>query len=119
MSDEYSEYIIERPVAPKAERNPYGPAPIGNALADTVKKFAPKNGFVGADILLRWNEICGPEIAAMASPVKLSRAAHTLYIRLATAAFASVIEYRFPAIIDRINAFFGYKAVERIKISVA
>ncbi|MDR2099162.1 MAG: DUF721 domain-containing protein [Rickettsiales bacterium] len=118
---ELSEDYLEKPVAPIGERYARGPDSLANRLAGVIRKFAPKYGFISADIILNWEAIAGAEVARMAAPHKISfprgrRQDGTLFIRLKNSSFAAVIQYRFPAIIDRVNTYFGYNAVAKILV---
>ncbi|MBD5398705.1 DUF721 domain-containing protein [bacterium] len=119
--DEMSEDYLEKPIAPISERFPYGPNSLANTLANVVKKFSPKYGFVNADIITNWKIIAGDDVANKATPVKISfpfgkKTDGTLYIKIKNMSFASIIQYQFPTIIDRVNQYFGYNAIKYIKI---
>ena len=119
--DKMSEDYLEKPVAPLNERYAYGPNSLANSLSSVIKKIAPRYGFVHADIISNWRLVAGDDVAAKAIPVKISfpfgkKTDGTLYIKVKNMAFASVIQYQYPAIIDRVNQYFGYAAVKTIKI---
>ena len=114
--DRDSEFYIEKPVAPREARRGRGPYSIANAAADAIKKISPKYGFASADIITNWAAICGAEAAKMASPLRIAR--KTLYVKLNNAAFATLFQFQSAAIIDRVNAYFGYKGVERVRVDV-
>ena len=119
--DEFSEDTIEKKVAAPSERRARGPDRLANPLAQLVKKFASKYGFAETDIVSNWAEIAGAEAAKMAVPVRISfpmgkRAGGTLHIRLKNSSYAAVMQYQFPAIIERINTHFGYGAIRAVKI---
>jgi len=119
--DEMSEDYLEKPVAPKSARFPYGPNEIGNSLMNVIKGFGKKYGFINSDILTDWEKIAGSDLAAKISPVKLSfpmgqRQNGTLYVKIKNASFSSIIQYQFPMVIDRVNTYFGYRAVATVKI---
>ena len=116
-----SEWFIEKPVAPKSVRFPYGPNEVGNSLMNVIKGFGRKYGFINSDILAHWDEIAGGQLARVISPVKLSfgigeRVNGTLYVRIKNASMSAVVQYQFPMIIDRVNTYFGYNAVARVKL---
>lgn len=119
--DKMSEDFLEKPVAPKSARFPYGPNEIGNSLMNVIKGFGKKYGFINSDILSDWEKIAGSDLAAKISPVKLSfpmgkRTDGTLYVKIKNSSFSSVIQYQFPTVIDRVNTYFGYKAVAKIHL---
>ncbi|MBD5405592.1 DUF721 domain-containing protein [bacterium] len=119
--DEMSEDYLEKPIAPISERYAYGPNSLGNTLVNVIKRFSPKYGFVNADIITNWKIIAGDDVANKATPVKISfpfgkKTEGTLYIKIKNMSFASIIQYQFPVIIDRVNQYFGYNAVKYVKI---
>ncbi len=92
------------------------------ALGATVAKVASaalgKRGFAEAGVITDWPEIVGPQLAAHSSPVRLAfprgrRAEGTLHIRVA-GAFAVELQHLEPLVVERINRYFGYRAVARL-----
>ncbi|MGE0747827.1 MAG: DUF721 domain-containing protein [Rhodospirillales bacterium] len=79
-----------------------------------------KRGFAQGELITRWTEIAGAEIAAAAVPQRIAarrdEAGGTLHLRCA-GAFAPTLQHLAPVLIERINAFFGYAAVTRIAIA--
>lgn len=79
-----------------------------------------KRGFAQGELITRWTEIAGAEIAASAVPQRIAarrgEAGGTLHLRCA-GAFAPTLQHMAPVLIERINAFFGYAAVTRIAIA--
>lgn len=119
--DTMSEDYLEKPIAPLSERSIYGPNTLSNTLVNVVKKFSPKYGFVNADIITNWKAIAGDDVATKATPVKISfpfgkKTDGVLYIKVKNMSFASVMQYQFPTIIDRVNQYFGYNAIKYVKI---
>ena len=92
-------------------------------LADAFKK----QGFAATELVTRWTEIVGPEIAAHAEPIKVQwpREVHgepaepaTLVLRVEGPA-AIEIQHQSAVILERINRFFGWQAVGRIALRQA
>lgn len=86
-----------------------------------TRQVLGKRGFTGADILESWSDILGSELSQGVRPVKLtfekdSRINGTLYVKSAGGAFAMLFENQKERVIERINTFFGYRAVSQIKI---
>ena len=83
-----------------------------------------KKGFLDVDILARWPEIVGPEVAAQAIPLRVQKPragsleGATLVVRAGASAFAMVLKHSEPEICARINGHFGYTAVARLKIEL-
>jgi hypothetical protein len=88
-------------------------------LAETFKR----QGFASTELVTRWPEIVGTEIAAHAEPLKLQwpRSAGddepsepaTLVLRVEGPA-AVEIQHQSNVILERINRFFGWQAVGRL-----
>jgi hypothetical protein len=98
------------------------PGAMGEALA--------AQGFAGGEILLRWNDIAGPELGARSEPVKLAwprgqkgegqkggrnREPATLHIQVESA-FALELQMQTAVIIERINRYFGWRCVGALKL---
>jgi hypothetical protein len=115
-TDEFSEYAIEKPVAPVSERTMRGPDRIANSIIGIVRRFAPKYGFAGPDVITNWESIAGAEIAKLAEPARLDTKRGILYIRLKIASAVGVAQYSFGKIADRVNDYFGYEAVKSVRV---
>jgi len=77
-------------------------------------------GFVQSSIVSRWPEIVGARYAAVAAPEsirfppgKKSKGVLTLVVE---GAHAPMMQHVAPVVMERVNLFFGYPAVERISI---
>ena len=97
---------------PAARRNWAG-AISRDAGAAATAAFA-RAGFSDPTLVLRWVEIAGPEVAAIARPVKFSDKDGTLTL-LAEPAAALFLGHESRALSGRINAYLGRPAVSRIK----
>lgn len=80
-----------------------------------------KKGFGAAEILTRWAAIVGPTIAAHAVPERLvfppgSRTDGLLHVTVAPGGFATELQHLEPLVLERINGFFGYRAVTRLRL---
>ncbi|MCO5794791.1 MAG: DUF721 domain-containing protein [Blastomonas sp.] len=76
-------------------------------------------GFVQSSLVSRWAEIAGPRYSAMASPESIAfprgqKAQGTLNL-VVTSATAIFMQHAEPEIIARVNRFFGYEAVARVR----
>jgi hypothetical protein len=92
-------------------------------MADAFKK----QGFASTELVTRWKDIAGSDIAAHAEPVKLQwpRAVEgeplepaTLILRVEGPASIE-IQHQTAVILERINRFFGWQAVGRIALRQA
>jgi hypothetical protein len=97
---------------------------INTCLGDA---FA-KQGFASADIVTHWADIVGPEVAAHAEPIRLQwprgtggeeePEPGTLILRVEGPA-AIEIQHLSAVILERVNRFFGWRAVGRIALRQA
>ena len=89
---------------------------LGRLLDRSVRQ----RGFAQAEILARWPEIVGEDIARAVMPVRLkmppgSKMGGTLEVRTESA-FAPMLQHREHFLIERINGFYGFGAVARLSI---
>jgi hypothetical protein len=97
-----------------------GPMTIASLTAKVTRPILGKRGFVGADIVAHWASIVGNELAAFACPLEVKyprgrNAGATLVLRVASGAAATLLQMKSPAIIARVNQFFGYAAIAQVQ----
>ncbi len=95
-------------------------AQLTRLIPDVAKKAWRSRGFINHEILSRWGDITGPETAQQSVPIKMvfprgERMHAVLHLKV-TPAHALMVQHNEPRIIERINGFFGYSAVSRIRI---
>ena len=77
-------------------------------------------GFVQSAVVSRWAEIVGERYAAVSSPESIrfphGKRAEGVLSLVVEGAHAPMLQHVAPAIVDRVNRFFGYPAVARIAI---
>lgn len=76
-------------------------------------------GFVQSSIVSRWDEIVGPRYADVSTPESIrfpagKKADGTLEL-VVDGAHAAMMQHVVPEIVERVNRFFGYGAVARVK----
>jgi hypothetical protein len=99
---------------------------LSKHFRNLTKPVFQKHGFQQADILARWAEIAGPEIAAAARPERIrwpkgnetSKQGGTLHL-IAKAGRALDVQYAIPQIIARINSYLGFGAISTIKVTAS
>ena len=79
-----------------------------------------KRGFPNADVIMEWPKIVGPDLAKVTHPKSLSFPAHsrregTLTV-IAGGAFALNLDMMRLLVLERVNLYFGYTAVTRLRI---
>ncbi len=95
--------------------------PLGRAMSGLTKRALDKRGFVDAEIVNRWPEIAGDLIGGHSLPERINfpkdrSKPGTLQLLLANGALATEIIHFEPVLLERINRYFGFRAVGRIKI---
>jgi hypothetical protein len=76
-------------------------------------------GFVQSSIVSRWREIVGERYARVSSPESIrfphgKRSCGVLHL-VVEGAHSTMMQHVAPTIVERVNRFFGYPAVERVQ----
>lgn len=95
---------------------------VGKTVQPLVKQLLGTGGLIMLELLSHWDDIVGAELAPYALPQKVvfrknERSNGTLVILTLSGAFAMEVKQREPKILQKINAFFGYPAVDKLKIT--
>lgn len=85
-----------------------------------VNPIAKKRGIIHGKIILEWEKIVGHQYATYCAPLKISfrqgyRTYGTLHMKV-NPSHALLVNHSQDLIIEKINTFFGYKAVNKITI---
>jgi hypothetical protein len=87
---------------------------LGKAGGAAFRRF----GFVQHSIVTRWPEIVGPRYARVTAPESIrfphGRKSQGVLNLTVEGAHAPMLQHVVPTIIERVNRFFGYPAVERV-----
>lgn len=105
-----------------ADRGRSGPRAVGEFSQRLTKKPLGKRGFTEASLIIEWPQIVGGDQALGSLPLKIAfppgeRTAGTLHIRVVSGGLAMEFNHREPLILQRINGYFGYGAVAKLKIT--
>lgn len=101
-----------------------GPIALGELVGRAIEPVTARRGFATADLIAAWPEVAGPAYAGCTAPEKISwprhasedePAAGTLYLRV-DGPRAIFVQHDLPQILERVNAFFGYRAIGQIRI---
>lgn len=86
-------------------------------LTRLLDPAARQRGLVDGALLTEWDRVVGPELAARCQPVRVRRVAGrgVLTIR-AAGPVAMELQHAAPQIVQRINDYFGFGAVARLKL---
>jgi hypothetical protein len=96
-----------------------GLQPMASLMWKVASPALRKRGLSEARIVTDWAEIVGPLLARATSPDRLKTDARdapgVLHVR-AVGPVATEVQHLAPQIVERINAYFGYRAVDRLHI---
>src|SRR5271156_3987268 len=113
--------------------------PLRDVVGKVVGETFTRQGFASAELVTRWTEIVGGEVAAHSEPIKiqwprpvsppatsltggeglaLGRPAGTLVLRVEGPA-AIEVQHLANVICERVNRFLGWRAVERLALRQA
>jgi hypothetical protein len=90
---------------------------VGDIAGTTFKRF----GFVQGAVVSRWAEIVGERYARVSTPESIrfpagKKSGGTLTLSV-EGAHAPLLQHLAPLIIERVNRFFGYEAVNKVAFS--
>ena len=103
------------------ERPRGGPAkPVAELVPQIGRAAFRRFGFVQSSVVTRWPEIVGDRHARVCSPESIrfppGEKSDGILQLVVLPAHAPLIQHVIPKIIERVNRFFGYKAVARVKL---
>ncbi len=94
---------------------------LGNIFRPIVKDVISAEDMVEIDILLNWKYIIGEQIAAFCFPVKAKfnsrENIRTLFVEVPAGGYALELQHCEEIVLDKLNSYFGYKAVHKLNIS--
>lgn len=110
-----------KPAAKPFERPRGGTArPIAELMPEIGRTAFRKFGFVQSSVVTRWPEIVGTRHARACAPESIrfpiGEKRDGILQLVVKPAFAPIIQHSIPEIISRVNRFFGYAAVARVKL---
>ena len=110
-----------------AKPGPISAKPLSVLLGDVFSDAYAKQGFAARELVTRWAEIAGPEVAAHSEPLKIQwprpvegqpQEPATLVLRV-EGPMALEIQHASDVILQRVNRFFGWSAVGRLALRQA
>ena len=105
---------------PYARPRGQGVRAIGDLMPEIGRTAFRRFGFVQSSVVTRWPEIVGPRHARVCSPEAIrfppGEKSEGILQLVVVPAHAPLVEQVIPEIIERVNRFFGYKAVARVKL---
>src|SRR3954453_13599973 len=112
---------------PMSKPGPISAKPLSVLLSDVFSDAYAKQGFAARELVIRWAEIAGAEIAAHSEPLKIqwprpvegqAQEPATLVLRV-DGPMALEIQHASDVILQRVNRFFGWSAVGRLALRQA
>lgn len=106
---------------------PVSAKPLSVLLSDVFSEAYAKQGFAARELVTRWAEIAGADIARHAEPLKMQwprpvegqpQEPATLVLRVEGPA-ALEIQHKSDVLLERVNRFFGWHAVGRLALRQA
>jgi len=119
---------MERKASTKAGKSPRpyerprgGPAkPVAELVPQIGRAAFRRFGFVQSSVVTRWPEIVGERHAKVCSPESIrfppGEKNEGILQLVVLPAHAPLIQHVIPEIMERVNRFFGYRAVARVKL---
>ena len=94
---------------------------VSKTILPLAKQLLGAKGLMEIEILSGWTSIVGEDLAQYSLPQKIffrknERSDGTLELLVLSGAFAMEIKQRESQILDKINSYFGYIAVSKLKI---
>jgi hypothetical protein len=112
---------------PLGKPGPIPAKPLSVLLSDVFTDAYARQGFASRELVTRWAEIAGPEVAAHSEPMKIQwprpvegqpQEPATLVLRV-EGPVALEIQHASDVILQRVNRFFGWSAVGRLALRQA
>jgi hypothetical protein len=112
---------------PMSKPGPISAKPLSVLLSDVFSDAYARQGFAARELVIRWAEIAGPEVAAHSEPLKIQwprpvegqpQEPATLVLRV-EGPMALEIQHASDVILQRVNRFFGWSAVGRLALRQA
>ena len=103
------------------ERRLYDLKPMDAVLSPLARRMLGDKAFVEADILRGWKDVVGEDLAEFSKPLRVDfkrgeRQGGVLVLQVASGAMALELQLKEKIVLGKVNAYFGYEAVSRIKI---
>ena len=109
-----------KPAAPQVTNARFfkGSRPLGEIAGPFIQQCCAKYGFSDIRLFRDWAQVAGPHLASRCRPVKIvthGKNGRVLHL-LSPGGFATEVEHSSAAILDRINAVYGFCAVDKIRV---
>lgn len=106
--------------APIIKRKSKGFRKTGSLVESRLRRVGESRGFAVSRLVTHWDEVAGPDISAICTPVKVGYAQKgfgaTLTL-LTTGAQAPMLNMQLEQIRAKVNACYGYNAISRVRLT--
>ncbi len=105
----------------REDNRTYGMVAVAVPVERVTRPVFGRHGFVNGALVVDWAAIVGSAVASHTLPMRIkfppkARAEGTLVVKVASSAFATELQHLEPLILERINGYFGYRAVARLNL---
>ena len=93
---------------------------LGTTVSRLTKLIFGKRGLADGTVAKEWSQIVGPMIAKHSRPDRITyanrdRHSGLLHLRVDHSAMATELQHLEPQLLERINGYFGFKAVAKMR----
>ena len=97
-----------------------GPKALRNCMTPILEPICKRQGFVNASVILDWSKIVGNDFANLCGAMKVvfpfgKTSEGCLHVQT-TSSMASVLTYQEPLILQKVNQYYGYQAITKLRI---
>ena len=93
---------------------------VGNSLPKIIDKNIKEKNFIEISLIKKWREIIGDDIAKFCWPIKIRFSEinnlHGIIFLKTMRGKSMEIEFKNEEIIEKLNQYFGYKAIAKISV---
>ncbi len=112
--------VMANPDQPPARRGA-GPRALAAVIDRITRPLFGRRGFADGAVIADWPAIVGPRLAADSAPERIDfprgqRTDGTLRLRVAGGSLATELQHLEPVLVERVNGYFGYRAVARVRL---
>ena len=98
-----------------------GPRALAAVVAAVTRPLFGRRGLADGAIVGDWAAVVGPRLAELSAPERIvyprgERRQGTLHLRVAGGSLAVELQHLEPLVVERVNGYFGYQAVARLKL---
>lgn len=106
---------------PDDERRIRGMVAVAVPSERVTRPVFGRHGFAGGALVVDWPAIVGSAVASHTLPIRIKfppkdRSGGTLIVKVDSGAFATELMHLEPLVIERINGYFGWAAVAKLRL---